>query len=136
MTPEQIEYVQSTWAKVAPSAEQVAPMFYNRLFEVAPEVKPLFTSDMQEQGKKLMQMLNVAVTSLNKLDTILPAVQALGVRHIEYQVQPEHYDAVGEALLWTLNEGLGEEFTPEVKQAWTATYVTLATVMKDAAAVA
>lgn len=136
MTPEQIEHVQTTWAKVAPSAEQVARLFYGRLFEIAPEVKPLFTSDIEEQGKKLMQMLNVAVTSLNKLDTILPAVQELGVRHTEYQVEPEHYDVVGEALLWTLNEGLGEDFTPEVKQAWTETYVTLATVMKDAAAVA
>lgn len=134
MTPEQIELVQSTWNKVAPSAEQVAKMFYARLFEVAPEVKPLFTSDMEEQGKKLMQMLNVAVTSLTKLDSIVPAVQELGVRHNDYQVEPQHYDSVGEALLWTLDQGLGDEFTPEVKEAWTETYTTLATVMKAAAA--
>lgn len=136
MTPEQIELVQSTWAKVAPSADQVAPMFYARLFEIAPEVKPLFTSDMEEQGKKLMQMLNVAVTSLTKLDTIVPAVQELGVRHNEYKVEPGHYDYVGAALLWTLEQGLGEDFTEEVKIAWTETYVTLATVMKEAAAAA
>lgn len=136
MTPEQVEMVQTTWAKVSPSADQVATLFYTRLFEIAPEVKPLFTSDMEEQGKKLMQMLNVAVTSLTKLETIVPAVQELGVRHNDYQVEPAHYDSVGEALLWTLNEGLGEEFTPEVKEAWTETYVTLATVMKDAAAAA
>lgn len=136
MTPEQIEMVQSTWAKVAPSADQVANLFYTRLFEIAPEVKPLFTSDMEEQGKKLTHMLNVAVTSLTKLETIVPAVQELGVRHNDYKVEPAHYDSVGEALLWTLNEGLGEDFTPEVKAAWTETYVTLASVMKDAAAAA
>ncbi|MEM8945399.1 MAG: globin family protein [Planctomycetota bacterium] len=136
MTPDQIELVQSTWSKVAPNADQVAAMFYARLFEIAPEVKPLFTSDMAEQGKKLTQMLNVAVTSLTKLDSIVPAVQELGVRHNDYKVEPEHYDSVGTALLWTLEQGLGEEFTAEVKEAWTETYVTLATVMKEAAAAA
>jgi len=110
MTPEQIELVQSTWAKVAPSADQVALVFYGRLFEIAPEVQPLFTSGMTEQGKKLMQMLNVAVTSLTKLVTIVPAVQELGVRHNSYQVEPVHYDSVAAALLWTLEQGLGDEF--------------------------
>ena len=136
MTPKQVELVQSSWAKVAPNADQVAPMFYNRLFEIAPEVKPLFTSDIQEQGKKLMQMLNVAVTSLTKLDAIVPAVQELGTRHNDYHVEPEHYNSVGQALLWTLNEGLGEEFTPEVEEAWIETYVTLSTVMQEAATTA
>ena len=134
MTPEQIELVQTTWAKVAPNADQVAVLFYDRLFEIAPEVQPLFKSDMREQGRKLMQMLSVAVNGLPRLESIVPAVQEMGVRHIDYQVKPEHYDSVGAALLWTLEQGLGEDFTPEVKQAWTDTYVTLATVMKDAAA--
>lgn len=136
MTPEQIELVQTTWAKVAPSATQVAVLFYDRLFEIAPEVKPLFKGDMTEQGQKLMQMLAVAVNGLPQLEQIVPAVQEMGVRHNDYGVAPEHYDSVGAALLWTLEQGLGDDFTPEVKAAWTDTYVTLATVMKDAAAAA
>lgn len=136
MTPEQIELVQTTWAKVAPSADQVAILFYGRLFEIAPEVKPLFKGDMAEQGKKLMTMLAVAVNGLPKLDTIVGAVQDMGVRHTDYGVEPQHYDSVGAALLWTLEQGLGEAYTPEVAEAWTETYVTLATVMKDAAAAA
>ncbi|MEM9186324.1 MAG: globin family protein [Planctomycetota bacterium] len=136
MTPEQIELVQTTWAKVAPSASQVAVLFYDRLFEIAPEVKPLFKGDMAEQGQKLMQMLAVAVNGLPQLEQIVPAVQEMGVRHTGYGVAPEHYDHVGAALLWTLEQGLGDGFTPEVKDAWTETYVTLATVMKDAAAAA
>ncbi len=136
MTPEKIELVQTTWAKVAPNAEQVAVLFYGRLFEIAPEVKPLFKGDMAEQGKKLMTMLAVAVNGLPKLDTIVGAVQDMGVRHNDYGVEPQHYDSVGAALLWTLEQGLGEDYTPEVADAWTETYTTLATVMKDAAAAA
>ncbi|TWT77842.1 Bacterial hemoglobin [Posidoniimonas polymericola] len=134
MTPTQIALVQDSWAKVAPSADQVAELFYGRLFEIAPEVRPLFKSDIKGQGQKLMQMISVAVNGLPKLDAIVPAVEQLGVRHLDYQVEPAHYDTVGEALLWTLKQGLGEDFTPEVRQAWTETYVTLATVMKEAAA--
>lgn len=136
MTPEQVGLVQSTWARLAPSADHVAVLFYGRLFEIAPEVKPLFKSDMTEQGNKLMTMIAVAVNGLPKLETIVPAVQDMGVRHNEYGVEPEHYDSVGAALLWTLEQGLGDDFTPEVKAAWTETYVTLATVMKEAAAAA
>ena len=136
MTPEQIEMVQSTWAKVEPNSEQVAVLFYGRLFEIAPEVKPLFKGDMTEQGKKLMQTISLAVASLTKLDTIIPTVQQLGVGHLDYGVEASHYDTVGAALLWTLEQGLGDDFTEEVKAAWTETYVTLATVMKDAAAAA
>lgn len=134
MAPEKIELVQSTWAKVAPNAEQVAVLFYGRLFEIAPEVKPLFKGDMVEQGKRLMQMLAVAVNGLPKLATIVGAVQDMGVRHGDYGVEPEQYDSVAAALLWTLEQGLGEDYTEDVKDAWTETYVTLATVMKDAAA--
>lgn len=134
MTPEQIGLVRTTWAKVAPNADQVAVLFYGRLFEIAPQVRPLFPEDMTEQGRKLMQMIAVAVNGLPRLETIVPAVQAMGVRHVGYKVEPEHYDSVGQALLWTLGQGLGDDFTPEVEGAWTETYVTLATVMKDAAA--
>lgn len=133
MTPEQIEIVQTTWAKVAPDADAVAAIFYKRLFETAPEVKPLFKSNMTEQGRKLTQMISVAVNGLTNLDAIIPAVKDMGSRHSSYGVEESHYDSVGAALLWTLNEGLGDAFTEEAKEAWTLTYATLATVMKDAA---
>lgn len=133
MTPEQIAIVQSTWAKVAPNADAVAGMFYQRLFETAPEVTHLFKSNMTEQGRKLTQMISVAVNGLNNLEAIVPAVQAMGVRHVDYGVKETDYDSVGTALLWTLGEGLGDEFTEEAREAWSLTYSTLATVMIDAA---
>ena len=133
MTEEQKILVQSSWEKVVPIADQAAEIFYGKLFEMDPEVKPLFAnSDMSEQGKKLMQMITMAVKGLDKLDELVPAVQGLGKRHVGYGVKAEHYDTVGAALLDTLAVGLGEEFTPETKEAWTLTYTTLADVMKDA----
>ncbi|MEM9444818.1 MAG: globin family protein [Verrucomicrobiota bacterium] len=133
MTEEQIQLVQDSWAKVIPIQETAAELFYGRLFEVAPEVKALFKGDMKEQGKKLMTMITVAVNGLTKLDTIVEAVQDMGKRHLGYGVKDEHYDVVGASLLWTLEKGLGDAWNDELKAAWTETYVTLATVMKDAA---
>lgn len=133
MTPENIALVQDSWAKVKPISDQAAELFYGRLFELDPSLKPLFKGDIKEQGKKLMATLNLAVTSLTKLETILPAVQDLGRRHVQYGVPDESYATVGEALLWTLDKGLGDEFTEPVKAAWTETYVTLSNVMLDAA---
>ena len=132
MTPEQVTMVKDTWAQVAPISEQAAELFYGKLFELNPDYKALFKGDMKSQGKMLMSMLNTAVTSLDKLDTIIPAVQALGKRHVDYGVKDEDYDTVGEALLWTLGQGLGDGFTEEVKEAWTITYTTLAGVMIEA----
>jgi hemoglobin-like flavoprotein len=132
MTPRQISLVQSSWNKVSPIADQAAAMFYGRLFELQPTYRKLFKTEQKEQGRKLMQMISVAVNGLPKLDTIVPAVEELGRRHLDYGVEEEMYDAVGEALLWTLSKGLGEAFTAEVKQAWTETYTTLADVMKSA----
>ena len=134
MTPEKIELVKASWAKVAPISEQAAELFYGKLFELNPEFKSLFKSDMKEQGRKLMAMLNTAVNSLDKLETIVPAVQDMGRRHVTYGVKEEDNDIVGEALLWTLEQGLGEGFSVEVKQAWTDTYTLVATTMKSAAA--
>lgn len=133
MTPKQIELVQASWESVKPISEQAAELFYGKLFELDPSLKPLFKGDMTEQGKKLMATLNLAVTSLTKLETILPAVQDLGRRHVQYGVPDESYETVGEALLWTLSQGLGEAFTEDVQEAWTQTYVTLSTVMLEAA---
>ena len=133
LTPLQIQCVQSTFEQVAPIAEQAAQLFYGRLFEIAPEVKPLFqTSDMKEQGKKLMDTLAVVARGLNRLDALMPAVTKLGARHQAYGVRDEHYAPVGQALLWTLEQGLGSAFTPEVKQAWAEAYAALASAMKAA----
>jgi len=134
MTPEQAELVKSSWAKVVPIADQAAELFYGKLFELDPSLKPLFKGDMVEQGKKLMKMINTAVNGLDRLDEIVPAVQQLGVRHIGYGVKDEHYDTVGAALLWTLEAGLGDAFTEEVKESWATVYGLLADTMKAAAA--
>ena len=132
MTPQQIDLVQSSFKKVVPIAGTAADLFYDRLFEIAPEVRALFPQDLKEQKVKLMSMLGTAVSNLHKLDTILPAVKELGQRHKGYGVTVAHYAPVGEALLWTLEKGLGADFTPEVKAAWTETYTALSGVMSSA----
>lgn len=134
MTPQEIEIVQNTFALVRSSTEQVAEIFYGRLFEIAPGVRSFFPEDLKPQGRKLMTMLATVVDGLENLDELVPAVQDLGRRHIGYGTLPEHYDAVGAALLWTLEQGLGDAWTPPAKDAWTTAYTVLATVMKAAAA--
>lgn len=136
LTPEQISLVRESWNKVVPIADQAAELFYGRLFELDPSLKPMFKSDMTEQGRKLTRMIGIAVDGLDRLDEIVPAVQDLGVRHLDYGVKNSHYDTVGEALLWTLSQGLGPAFTPAVKSAWTDVYTLLANTMKDAARMA
>jgi len=133
MTPDQINLVKTSFAKVVPIASDAAAIFYARLFETNPEFRPMFKSDLVEQGDKLMKMLATAVNGLDRLDDILPAVRALAARHVGYGVAPEHYGAVGAALLWTLGQGLGPEFTPEAEEAWAATYETLSSAMIEAA---
>jgi hemoglobin-like flavoprotein len=134
MTPEQVKLVQQSFAKVAPIADKAADLFYDRLFTIAPEVRSLFPSDLTEQKKKLMQMIAVAVTNLHQVEKIVPAVEDLGRRHAGYGVAANHYEPVGAALLWTLEKGLGADFTAPVKAAWTETYMTVAGVMQRAAA--
>ncbi|WP_437279579.1 globin family protein [Sorangium sp. So ce375] len=129
-----IELVQRSWAKVMPISDAAAALFYERLFELEPSVRPLFKNDMAEQKKKLMQTLAVAVDGLNNLGKLVPVLQALGVRHHGYMVVDRHYDVVGEALLWTLREGLGDGFNRDVESAWTEVYGVIADVMKKAAA--
>src|SRR6202451_1970533 len=129
MTPEQVNLVQQSFAKVAPISEAAAVLFYDRLFEVAPSVKAMFPADMTEQRKKLMATLAVVVNGLANLQSILPAASALATRHVSYGARPEHYPVVGAALLWTLEKGLGEAWTPEVAEAWTAAYATLSGYM-------
>jgi hemoglobin-like flavoprotein len=122
MTPDQIKAIQESFAKVAPISEQAATLFYGRLFEIAPSVAPLFRGDMQEQGRKLMATLAVVVNGLSNLETILPAASALAKRHVGYGVTAGDYAPVGEALLWTLERGLGAQWTLELAAAWTAAY--------------
>ena len=134
MNAEQIRLVQESFEKVVPIAHAAATLFYGRLFDLDPALESLFKGDMTEQGRKLMQMIGVAVRSLDRLEQVLPAVRALGSRHAGYGVREKDYVTVGRALIWTLKKGLGDDFTPETEAAWVAVYVTLAGVMKDAQA--
>ena len=122
MTPDQVKAVQASFAKVAPIADTAAGIFYSRLFEIAPEVKPLFRGDMAEQGRKLMRTLTVVVNGLGNLEAILPAASALAKNHVAYGVKASHYTPVGAALLWTLERGLGADWTPEIQNAWSTAY--------------
>jgi nitric oxide dioxygenase len=133
MTPAQVTLVQQSFAKVAPIAEQAAGMFYDRLFEVAPQVKAMFPADMTEQRRKLTATLAVVVNGLSHLESVLPAASALAVRHVAYGVKAEHYPVVGSALLWTLQQALEEGFTPEVADAWIAAYGMLSGFMIEQA---
>ncbi|CUA99512.1 Hemoglobin-like flavoprotein [Thiomonas bhubaneswarensis] len=133
LNAEQIMLVQSSFAKVKPISDQAAALFYARLFEIAPQVKPMFKGDMVEQGRKLMAMLNTVVNGLNNLQAIVPAAQNLARGHVGYGVRSEHYAYVGSALLYALEQGLGKDFTPAVKQAWSDAYGLLSGVMIAAA---
>jgi hemoglobin-like flavoprotein len=134
MTPTQIKLVQQTWETVFPIREQAAALFYNRLFVLNPRVRPLFKGDIKVQGEKLMAMIDAGVRGLHSLDTLVPVVRDLGKRHAGYGVSSDHYGTVGAALLWTLEKGLADAFTPEVREAWTAVYGVLASTMQEGAA--
>ena len=130
MTPRQVALVQQSWKLVQPIAHNAAELFYMRLFSLEPSVRRLFKGDMAEQGRKLMSMISVAVNSLGRLETIVPAVQALGRRHAGYGVEKRHYTVVEAALVWTLAQGLGEQFTGETEEAWRTAYRVLAATMQ------
>ena len=134
MNPEEIALVQSTWQQVIPIKETAAELFYGKLFQLDPSLRALFKGDMQEQGRKLMTMIGLAVTSLTRLEQLMPVIQDLGRRHAVYGVTAAHYGTVATALLWTLEQGLGTAFTVDVKSAWTKTYTVLANAMQEAAA--
>jgi len=114
--------------------EAAGQLFYQRLFELDPSVRPLFKEDLTEQSRALMSMLSTVVFGLNRLEELVPSVQALGRRHANYGVHEAHYATVGQALLDTLEGGLGDGFTPDVRAAWTEAYGILASVMQEAAA--
>src|SRR6202142_657726 len=129
MTPDQVKLVQLSFSKVAPISEQAAMLFYDRLFEIAPQVKSMFPADMTEEPNRLRAMLAAGVNGLNNLESILPAASALATRHVSYGARAEHYPVVGAALLWTLEKGLGDGWTPEGADAWTTAYGTLSGFM-------
>ena len=134
MNPTDIDLIRTSWSGVEPIADTAAGLFYGRLFELDPAIERLFRrTDMAAQRKILMQTLTVVVKSLDKLEQLVPAVQALGRRHAGYGVRESHYATVGEALLWTLEQGLGASFTPPVRAAWAEAYGILASVMIAAA---
>lgn len=133
LTSAQIRLVQASWQQVLPIREQAAALFYGRLFTLDPSLRALFHSPIGEQGARLMAMIDVAVRGLDDLARLAPAVQALGARHAGYGVRGTDYAIVGAALLWTLEQGLGERFTPAVREAWAAVYGLLAQAMQDGA---
>ena len=132
LTQQQLHLVQESWQRVVPIADQAAALFYGRLFELDPSLKPMFRGDMKEQGRKLMGMVTFAVNGLTRLEALVPGVQALGRRHAGYGVVPADYDTVGAALLWTLGQGLGPNFDEATRDAWAAAYGLLASVMIEA----
>lgn len=134
MTPEQKDLVQASFAKVVPIADQAAILFYDELFNQDPSLRSLFPDDMTEQRRKLMATLATAVSHLRNWDAIASAVQALDQRHVAYGVKSSNYDTVGAALIATLEKGLGDAFTTEVRKAWIACYVAISAEMMGATA--
>ena len=132
MTPVQKQLVRDSFAKLAPIADDAAALFYQRLFILDPKLKVLFRHDMREQGRKLMSMIATAVAQLDKVEALVPVLRELGKRHTGDGVRDSDYDTVATALLWTLEKGLGADFTPALKEAWTACYGVLAGEMKAA----
>jgi nitric oxide dioxygenase len=130
MTEHDIALIRAAFPKVAAIAEPAAGLFYQRLFEIDPSARALFgRTDMTEQGRKLMSAIGFIVASLNRLNELVPAAKAMPLRHVGYGVTRAHYDSVGEALIWTLGQGLGEDLTPELAEAWGRAYALLSGVM-------
>jgi nitric oxide dioxygenase len=132
VTSTDVALVQGTFRKILPIADQAAALFYARLFELDPALRTLFRGDMHEQGRSLIAMMERAVSSLQSFETLLPTIRELGARNRDHPVTEEHHASIGAALLWTLQKGLGSEFTPAVAAAWAATYSLLATTMIEA----
>jgi len=131
LTQNQITLIQQSFAKVEPIADKAAEIFYAKLFELDPYLKPLFKGSMVNQGSKLMQTLKVAVAGLDNLSAIVPVLENLAARHVDYGVRPQDYITVGNALLYTLETGLGDAYTSDVSEAWTDLYTLITQVMTN-----
>jgi hemoglobin-like flavoprotein len=134
MTSPQIKLVQTSWARIAPSADQVAVLFYDRLFEIAPETESLFPPDRFELGKTLMQMLGVVIKGLPNIGDLPLALQQISEKHADTAILLAHDGAAREALLWTLHQGLGDDFTSDLEQAWRNVFAVLAATMTESPA--
>jgi nitric oxide dioxygenase len=132
MSPEQVQIIKLTFAQAMSSKDKVGRMFYDRLFEIAPETRPMFKGDIDAQSRKLMDTLALAIGMLRDMPTLVITLQSLAKRHVAYGVRDEHYETVGAALLWTLEKGLGSAFTPEARTAWATLYGAVAKIMRDA----
>jgi len=133
MTPDQMHAVRTSFARLLPIAEPAAALFYGNLFEADPSLRRMFKGDMAQQGAKLMQMIGAAVGLLDKPQVLTPVLRQLGRRHGSYGVQPAHYQTVAAALLKTLEQGLGDAFTPEVREAWVTLYGVVSRTMMEGA---
>lgn len=129
MSPETIALVQASWQKVAAISDQAGPLFYQNLFNHDPSVKTLFKGDIIAQSHRLMEMIGIAVSNLDSIETLIPVLQNLARRHVSYGVQESHYQSVGYALIQTLAQGLGDDFTYELREAWLEVYTLIAHVM-------
>ena len=127
------DLVRQTWAKAAAAHIDMARLFYGRLFKIAPETRSLFKTDTQQQGRKLVATLAFVIDHLSEEEALVSAARDLAIRHVTYNVEKTHYAAVGEALLWTLEELLGADYTPEVHAAWKEIYSALEAIMIEAA---
>ena len=133
MNTEQMQLVRTSLVHVRPMADKIAESFYSHLFEIAPHLRKLFTGNMKTQGAMLMTSLELAVSSLDDMESILPSVQALGERHTSYGVKKQYYPYAKESFLWALEKHLKDEFTPTLKRAWSEAFDTLIDVMSNAA---
>ena len=135
MNPQQIDLVRHSFALVQPIATQAAALFYDNLFQADPSLRALFRGDMAQQGERLMSMIGAAVGLLDRPDTLVPVLQKLGARHGGYGVVDAHYATVGDALLRTLEQGLGDAFTPDTRAAWASMYGIVSRTMIEASQV-
>lgn len=132
MTSTQIQLVQQSWEKIKPQGQLAAELFYQKLFETAPQVRHLFKQDISEHAGKLASMLTYVVSRLDKLDTVIDDVRKLAIRHNQYGAKPEHYAVVGQCLIATLEVGFNKEWNDELKEAWVTAYGILSDAMIEA----
>jgi nitric oxide dioxygenase len=129
ITSQQIELVQSSFQQVLPIADVAGEMLCERIFVLAPELRHLFPEDIRPHARRLMRAVKGAIEGLERLDEVAPVLIKLGARHVRYGVLPEHFEVGGAALIWTLEQGLGDAFTPEVREAWVAVWNVVAEAM-------
>lgn len=124
--------MQASWEKVKPLGQAAGELFYSKLFEAAPGIRHMFSENIGPQAGKLVYMLSYVVASLHRLDTLEGDIRKLAARHAGYGAEPAHYAVVGQCLIATLKEGLGNGWNDELEQAWTTAYTILSEAMINA----